>query len=70
MEQKTFKVCESEMLSKMQMINFDDYSNENKTKQLKLAIYSGLSIQNINNRSYWIWRNKCIIKFNKQPARY
>ena len=24
-----FKVCESEMLSKIYMINFDDYANEN-----------------------------------------
>ena len=29
---KTFKVCDSEMLKKLQMINFDDYANENKTK--------------------------------------
>ena len=28
----TFKVCESEMLSKISMINFDDYANENKTE--------------------------------------
>ena len=27
-----FKVCESEMLSKIQMIKLDDYANENKTK--------------------------------------
>ena len=27
-----FKVCESEMLSKIQMINFDDYADENKTE--------------------------------------
>ena len=26
-----FKECESEMLSKISMINFDDYANENKT---------------------------------------
>ena len=28
-----FKVCESEMLSKISMINFDDYANENETAQ-------------------------------------
>ena len=28
-----FKVCESEMLSKTQMINFNDYANENETLQ-------------------------------------
>ena len=27
-----FKVFESEMLSKIQMTNFDDYANENKTE--------------------------------------
>ena len=27
-----FKVCDSEMLSKIQMINFDDYANKNKTE--------------------------------------
>ena len=26
------KVCQSEMLSKIQMTNFDDYANENKTE--------------------------------------
>ena len=34
-----------------------------------MSIYSRSSIQNINNRRQWIWKNKCIIKFNKQPAR-
>ena len=28
-----FKECESKMLSKISMINFDDYANENKTLQ-------------------------------------
>ena len=27
-------------------------------------------MQNINNRGFRIWKNKCIIKFNKQSARY
>ena len=27
-----FKVCESEMLSKIKIINFDDYANENKSE--------------------------------------
>ena len=31
-ETNAFKVCESEMLSKIKMINFDDYANENKTE--------------------------------------
>ena len=43
-----------------------------KTKQniIKVAIYSRPSIHNINNRRFWIWKNRCIIKFNKQSARY
>ena len=28
-----FKVCDSEILSKISMINFDDYANENETVQ-------------------------------------
>ena len=35
-----------------------------------MAIYSRSSIQNINNRSFWIRKDKCIIKFNKQSAKY
>ena len=65
-----FKVCESEMLSKIQMINFDDYANENKTEHILKWPY-------IPNHPYkiliiggsGIWKNKYIIKFNKQPAR-
>ena len=51
------------------MINFDDYSNETK-QQFKVAVYSRSSIQNTNNRRFWIWKSKCIIEFNKQPVRY
>ena len=45
------------MLGKIKMINFDDYANENKTNP---------------NLKWWlrIWKSKCIIKFNKQQARY
>ena len=65
-----FKVCESEMLSKIQMINFDDYANENKTEHILKWPY-------IPNHPYkiliiggsGIWKNEYIIKFNKQPAR-
>ena len=28
-----FKLCESKMISKIQMVNFDDYANENKPPQ-------------------------------------
>ena len=27
-------------------------------------------MQNTNNRRFWIWKNKCIVKFNQQPVRY
>ena len=65
-----FKVSESEMLSKIQMINFDDYANENKTEHILKWPY-------IPNHPYkiliiggsGIWKNEYIIKFNKQPAR-
>ena len=30
MKQTHFKVCEIEMISKIYMINFDDFTNENK----------------------------------------
>ena len=65
-----FKVSESEMLSKIQMINFDDYANENKTEHILKWPY-------IPNHPYkiliiggsGICKNEYIIKFNKQPAR-
>ena len=43
-----------------------------KTKQniIEVVVYSTSSIQNINNRRLRIWKNKRIIEFNKQPARY
>ena len=31
-----------------------------------MAIYSRSSIQNINNWRFRIWRNKCIIEFNRK----
>ena len=34
-----FKVWESKMISKIQMINFDDYVNENKTKHNSKWLY-------------------------------
>ena len=54
------------------MINFDDYMNKNKTEhnQKRLYIPDHPSIQKTDNRRFRIWKNKCIIKFNKQPARY
>ena len=35
-----------------------------------MAVYSRLDIQNTNNRRSWIWKNGCIIEFNKQSTRY
>ena len=32
-----------------------------------MTIYSRSSIQNINNWRFWTKKNKCIIKFNRQP---
>ena len=51
------------------MINFDDYTNENTIEQFKVALYSRSSIQNTYYRWFWIRKNKCVIKFNKQSAR-
>ena len=49
------------------MINFDGYTNENKTEHnSKQAIYFRSSIQNINNWRLRIKKNKCIFKFNKR----
>ena len=31
-----------------------------------MVAYSRSSIQNTNNRRFRIWKNKCIIKFNKE----
>ena len=35
-----------------------------------MAIYSRSSIQRTNNRRFRIWKNKCIIKCNKQSTGY
>ena len=51
------------------MINFDDITNENKIEHNpKWPKYSRSFIQNTNNRRFWIRRNKCIVKFNKQSS--
>ena len=50
------------------MINSDDYANENKTQQFKMAIYSNSSIQNTNNRRLWIWKKNTLLNLiNNQP---
>ena len=48
------------------MINFDDHVNENRTEDNR---NSRSSIQNINNRQLRIWKNKCVIEFNRKPTR-
>ena len=48
------------------MINFDDYTNENKTEHNLKWPY----IPDHPYRRFWIRKNKCIIKFNKQSTRY
>ena len=70
-----FKVCKSEMLSKIccnvYMINFDDIVNENKTAHKNWPYITGQSsIQNINNRRFRIRKNKCIIKLNRKTTRH
>ena len=53
------------------MINFDDYANENKTEHnKKVVIYSRSSKQNNYNRRFKIWKNKCIIEFNRKPTKH
>ena len=48
------------------MINFRDCKNENKTEHN--SRYSRSSIQNSNNRRFWIRKNKYIINsINNQP---
>ena len=32
-----------------------------------MAVYSRLSIQNINNRRFWNWKNTVLSLINKQP---
>ena len=65
------KVCKTAArISKYKMINFDDYTNENKKEQSKMSIYSRSSIQNINNKRFWIRKNNCVIKFHNLFTRY
>ena len=52
------------------MINFDDYTNENKSEHNLKWPYSRLSIQSTYYKRFRIWKNKCIMKFNKQSTRY
>ena len=49
------------------MINFDAFANENKT-QFKVAEYSRSSIQNTNNKRFWIPKTNALLNLiNNQP---
>ena len=55
------------------MINFNNYSNENKTEHNSKWPYIPDHLYRIfilNTQWFWIRKNKCIIKFNKQWASY
>ena len=47
------------------MINFDDYTNENKIEHNLNWPYFKSSIQNTHCRWFWTKKNKCIIESNK-----
>ena len=50
------------------MINFDDYTNKNKTEHnLKWPYIPDHPYRILTIGGYGIWKNKCIIKFNNQP---
>ena len=59
-----FKICKSEMLSKYKKLTLITTLMKIKQNIIQSGIYSQSSIQNINNWRLWIWKNKCIIKFN------
>ena len=48
------------------MINFDEYTNENIIEHNSKCSH----ILDHPCRWFWIRKNKCIIEFNKQSARY
>ena len=53
------------------MLNFGVITNGNNAGHIQsVAIYSRSSIQNINNSSLWISKNKYISKSNFTPTRY
>ena len=51
------------------MINFDNYTNENRTKHNKNWPYIP-DIQNFNNWRLRSWKNKFVIKFNRKSTRH
>ena len=52
-------------------INFDGYVNENTTEHNNnWPFIPGSSILNISNRRFRIWRNECIIEFDRKPTRH
>ena len=53
------------------MINFDDCAHENKTEHnLKWPYNPDHPYRILMIGKFWFWKNECVIKFSKQPARY
>ena len=53
------------------MIKFDGYRNENKTEyNSKWPYIPDHPCRILIIGAFWIWNNKCIIGFNKEPAGY
>ena len=53
------------------MINFDDYTNENIVERNSRWPYiPDHPYRILIYRWFWIRKNKCIIKFNKQSTRH
>ena len=53
------------------MLNFDDYANKSKTENnLKWPYIPDHPYRILLIGGSGIWKNKCIIEFNKQPTRY
>ena len=70
-ETNAFKVCESEMLSKIWMINFDDYANKSKTKHNQEWPYiPDLPYRVLIIRGSGSGKTSALLNLINQPARY
>ena len=65
-----FKICESEMLNKYKWLILMIMPLKTKQNIIQSAVQFRSSIQNTDNRRFWIRKNKCTNKFNKQLARH
>ena len=52
------------------MINFDYYTNKNKIRHNSIRQNKIRQNKIRHNRGFWIRKNKCIIKCNKQSTKY